>query len=170
MEIDKARHTTPNGKVGGIVLINMTKKEYARYVKAKAPASRLVRDTALAWLAGGSVCVLGQGLADWYTSLGLAGELPLKVSSMTLVAAAAVLTAFRVYDKIAKWAGAGTLVPITGFANAMVAPAMEFKSEGLVAGMASKMFVIAGPVLVYGVLASAVYGAVLWVMKLVSAG
>ena len=170
METGSIRHTTPNGKVGGIVLINMTKKEYARYVKAKAPASRLVRDTALAWLAGGSICVLGQGLTDWYKTLGLTGETPSVAASMTLVAAAAVLTAFRAYDRIAKWVGAGTIVPITGFANAMVAPAMEFKSEGLVAGMASKMFVIAGPVLVFGVLASTVYGAVLWVMQLISSG
>ncbi|MDR0294387.1 MAG: SpoVA/SpoVAEb family sporulation membrane protein [Oscillospiraceae bacterium] len=150
--------------------MNMTKKEYAQYVKSKAPSSRLARDTALAWLSGGAICVLGQGLIDWYKALGLPVETASATASMTLVAAAAVLTAFRAYDSVAKWAGAGTLVPITGFSNSMVAPAMEFKSEGLVAGMAAKMFVIAGPVLVYGVLASMLYGAVLWVMKLVKGG
>ncbi|MDR0325311.1 MAG: SpoVA/SpoVAEb family sporulation membrane protein [Oscillospiraceae bacterium] len=150
--------------------MNMTKKEYAQYVKGKAPASRIVRDTALAWLIGGAICMLGQGLADLYKAQGLTKEVSSTAASMTLVAVAAALTAFRVYDNIAKWAGAGTLIPITGFANAMVAPAMEFKSEGFINGLAAKMFVIAGPVIVYGLLASAVYGTVLWVMKLVSGG
>jgi stage V sporulation protein AC len=147
-------------------MLNMTKKEYNKYIKSKAPASRLLRDTALAWLVGGSICAAGQGLIEWYRALGLSKDISVTAASMTLIAAAAVLTALRVYDGIAKWAGAGTLVPITGFANAMVSPAMEFKTEGHVAGMASKMFVIAGPVLVYGILASAVYGAVLWFIKL----
>lgn len=150
------------------MMINMTQKEYAKYVKAKAPASHLVRDAALAWLVGGSICVLGQLLVNWYGTLGLTKEVSSTAASMTLVAAAAILTACRVYDNIAKWAGAGTLVPITGFSNSMVAPAMEFKSEGLIAGMAAKMFVIAGPVLVYGVLASAIYGTVLFIMKVLS--
>jgi stage V sporulation protein AC len=151
-------------------MLNMTKKEYAHYVKEKAPSSRIVRDTALAWLSGGLICVAGQGLIEWYKALGMANAQSATVAAMTLVVIAAFLTAIRVYDRIAKWAGAGTIVPITGFANAMVAPAMEFKTEGHVAGMASKMFVIAGPVIVYGVLASAVYGLVLWVMRLVAAG
>ncbi|MCL2004047.1 MAG: SpoVA/SpoVAEb family sporulation membrane protein [Oscillospiraceae bacterium] len=148
-------------------MLNMTKREYARYVKEKAPSSRLVRDTALAWLSGGLICVAGQGLIEWFRALGMTRETAPVVAAMTLVAAAAFLTAIRVYDRIAKWAGAGTIIPITGFANAMVAPAMEFKTEGHVAGMASKMFVIAGPVIVYGVLTSAVYGVVLWVMRAV---
>jgi stage V sporulation protein AC len=151
-------------------MLNITKKEYAEYIKGKAPASRLIRDTALAWLVGGSICAAGQGLMDWYKALGLTKEVSATAASMTLVAVAAFLTALRVYDNIAKWAGAGTLIPITGFANAMVSPAMEFKTEGHVAGMASKMFVIAGPVLVYGVLASAVYGTALWVSRVVSGG
>ena len=112
------------------------------------------------------ICVGGQGLMNWYKSMGLSKEISSTAVAMTLVTISAVLTALHLYNKIAKWAGAGTLVPITGFANAMVSPAMEFKSEGHVAGMASKMFVIAGSVLVYGVLASAVYGVVLWVMKI----
>jgi stage V sporulation protein AC len=148
--------------------MNMSKQEYGQYVKEKAPKSRLLRDTVLAWLIGGLICVGGQGLLEWYKKLGLSKEISATAVAMTLVAIAAALTAMRVYDKIAKWAGAGTLVPITGFANAMVAPAMEFKTEGHVAGMASKMFVIAGSVLVYGMLASVVYGAVLWIMKLVA--
>jgi stage V sporulation protein AC len=146
----------------------MTKDEYAQYVKTKAPKSRLLRDTAYAWLAGGLICVGGQGLIEWYKTLGMTKEISSTVAAMTLIAIAAFLTAIHVYDKIAKWAGAGTIVPITGFANAMTAPAMEFKTEGHITGMASKMFVIAGPVIVYGVLASAVYGMVLWVIKLVA--
>jgi stage V sporulation protein AC len=151
-------------------MLNMTKKEYAQYVKTKAPSSRLFRDTALAWLSGGAICAAGQGLINWYAALGMTKEVSATVAAMTLVTVAAFLTAIRVYDNIAKWAGAGTIVPITGFANAMVAPAMEFKTEGHVAGMASKMFVIAGPVLVYGILASAVYGTALWVVGLVTGG
>ena len=146
--------------------MNMTKEEYGQYVKDKAPKSRLIRDTSLAWLVGGLICVGGQGLLEWYKRLGLSKEISATAVAMTLVAIAAFLTALRVYDKIAKWAGAGTLVPITGFANAMVAPAMEFKTEGHVAGMASKMFIVAGSVLVYGILASTIYGVVLWVMKM----
>jgi stage V sporulation protein AC len=144
----------------------MTKKQYAEYVKTKAPQSLLVRNTAYAWMSGGLICVAGQGLIEWYKSMGFSSEVSAKITAMTLITAAAFLTALRVYDKIAKWAGAGTIVPITGFANAMAAPAMEFKTEGHVAGMASKMFVIAGPVIVYGVLASALYGTVLWIMRL----
>jgi len=146
--------------------MNMSKQEYGRLAKDKAPKSRLLRDTALAWLVGGLICVGGQGLMNWYKNMGLSKEISSTAVAMTLVTISAVLTALHLYNKIAKWAGAGTLVPITGFANAMVSPAMEFKSEGHVAGMASKMFVIAGSVLVYGVLASAVYGVVLWVMKI----
>ncbi|MCL1806482.1 MAG: SpoVA/SpoVAEb family sporulation membrane protein [Oscillospiraceae bacterium] len=148
-------------------MINMTKKEYADYIKKKAPPSRHLRGIIMAWLVGGLICVAGQGLIDWAKTFGVSKEIAPTVAAMTLIAVAAVLTACRIYDNIAKWAGAGTLVPITGFANAMVAPAMEFKTEGHVAGLASKMFVIAGPVLVYGVLASAIYGVVLWVMKMV---
>ena len=147
-------------------MLKMTKKEYGQYVKNKAPKSRLIRDTALAWLSGGLICAAGQGLLNGYRALGLSKEVSATVTAMTLIALAAILTACRVYDNIAKWAGAGTLVPITGFANGMTAPAMEFKTEGHVAGMASKMFVIAGPVLVYGVLASALYGTALWIIKL----
>lgn len=151
--------------IGGIVMLSMSKQEYAQYVREKAPNSRLLRDTALAWLSGGAICVAGQGLIEWYVSLGMTREISAAVAAMTLITVAAFLTAVRVYDNIAKWAGAGTIVPITGFANAMVAPAMEFKTEGHIAGMASKMFVIAGPVIVYGVLASVIYGAVLTIVR-----
>ena len=141
-------------------MINMTKKEYAKYVKDKAPASHLIRDMALAWIVGGGICVLGQACMALFQTWGLAKENATTATAMALITLAAILTAARVYDNIAKWAGGGTLVPITGFSNAMVAPAMEFKSEGLVAGMAAKMFVIAGPVLVFGITASVIYGIV----------
>jgi stage V sporulation protein AC len=115
--------------------MKMSKQEYGQLAKDNAPKSRLLRDTALAWLVGGLICVGGQGLMDWYKKLGLSKEISSTAVAMTLVTISAVLTALHLYSKIAKWGGAGTLVPITGFANAMVSPAMEFKSEGHVAGV-----------------------------------
>lgn len=128
----------------------------------------MVRDTALAWLVGGGICVFGQFLSDTYIRWGLTAEKTPAATAITLVTAAAVLTALRLYHKIAKWAGGGTLIPITGFSNAVVSSAMEFRSEGMIAGLAAKMFTVAGPVLVYGLLASAVYGIVLWVIQVFS--
>ncbi|MDR1691801.1 MAG: SpoVA/SpoVAEb family sporulation membrane protein [Oscillospiraceae bacterium] len=149
-------------------MINMSKKEYGRYVRRKAPASRPVRNGALAWLVGGGICVLGQFLSDAYLKLGLTKDGTSAAVAISLVTLSAILTAARVYGKIAKWAGGGTLIPITGFANAMVSPAMEFKSEGYVAGLAARMFSVAGPVLVYGLLASVLYGFVLECIRIVS--
>ena len=142
-------------------MTGMTKDEYTRYVAERAPKSKVVKNTALAWLVGGGICVLGEALAQWYMGLGLEEKPAFSLASMTLIFLAAALTALHIYDNIAKWAGGGTLVPITGFSNAMVSPAMEFKSEGMVAGMAARMFSIAGPVLVFGIIASTLYGAVL---------
>lgn len=119
-----------------------------------------------AFLIGGLICTLGQGLAQLYMNAGLP-ELDARAAvSVTLVGLGALLTALKVYDNIAKFAGAGTLVPITGFSNAIVSPAIEFKTEGFVMGIGAKMFSIAGPVLVYGVSASILYGIVLFVFKL----
>ncbi len=145
-------------------MLNMTKKQYAKLAKSKVPASHLVRDTAFAWLVGGGICVLGQFLLGTYMRVGLTAEKASAITAITLIALAAVLTALRIYHKIAKWAGGGTLVPITGFSNAMVSAAMEYRSEGLVTGLAAKMFSVAGSVLVYGLLASVIYGTVLWVV------
>ena len=138
-----------------------TNKEYLEYLNKKSPNSTLAKDMIFAFLTGGAICVIGQAFFDLYTKVLLADtELARSAVSMTMVFIGAFLTGINVYGKIAKYAGAGTLVPITGFANAIVSPAMEFKKEGLVLGLAAKMFVIAGPVLVYGITASAVVGVI----------
>ncbi|WP_085534657.1 stage V sporulation protein AC [Anaeromassilibacillus sp. Marseille-P3371] len=131
-----------------------------------SPNSKVLRNCVVAFLIGGAICTLGQVL----TTLFLSFELPEKTAkafvSITLIALSAILTGLKVYDKIAKHGGAGTLVPITGFANAIVSPAMEFKSEGYVMGIGAKMFSIAGPVLVYGTCASIIYGLIIFLFKM----
>jgi len=139
----------------------MTNKDYDKFVKDRSPRSPILKDTAFAFLIGGLICVLGQALADLYKLAGFSATGAKTMSTVTLIFLAALLTALRVYDNIAKFAGAGIVVPITGFANSIVSPAMEFKSEGLVLGLAAKMFVVAGPVLVYGISASVIYGLIL---------
>ena len=146
-------------KVGASV--EMTNQEYAKYVQSKAAPSPLVKNLCWAFGVGGLICTLGQGLLNFYGWAGLEQEDAALAVSITLVFLSALATGLNSYDKLAKHAGAGTLVPITGFANAVVAPAMEFKSEGLVTGMAAKMFTIAGPVLVFGISASVIYGCIL---------
>lgn len=143
----------------------MTEKQYDELVSSMAPKSPVGKDCLLAFLFGGAICALGQGLINWYLSLGLEKNLASAAGSMTLVALAALLTGLGVFDDIAKRAGAGTLVPITGFANAVAAPAVEFQTEGFVLGTAAKMFTIAGPVIVYGVSASVIYGLIYWIMQ-----
>ena len=142
----------------------MTEREYGRLVQEMSPASPMWKDCLAAFLVGGLICTLGQVLLNWYGSLGLDQELAGTAASMSLVALSALLTGLSLYDDIAKHAGAGTLVPITGFANAIAAPAVEFKTEGMILGTAAKMFTIAGPVIVYGVSASVVYGVIYWLM------
>lgn len=146
--------------------MDMTNEEYQRYVKEKAKPSPLAKDLLWAFGVGGAICAGGQTLQNGYKSLGLSGEAAGTAVSMTLIFAAALLTGLGLFDKLAKRAGAGTLVPITGFSNAMVSPAMEFRAEGLVTGTGAKLFTVAGPVLVYGISASVVYGLVLWVWQL----
>ena len=141
--------------------MKMTPREYQDYVKAKAPKSPLLRDMLLAFLVGGAICVLGQALGNGYQRLGLAKTEAGTAVSVTLVGLSALLTGLNLYHRLARFAGAGTLVPITGFANAVAAPAIDFRSEGLVTGTAVKMFSIAGPVIVFGTLASVVYGVAL---------
>lgn len=144
-----------------------TKEEYNKYAEHKSPKSPLLRDMLCAFLIGGAICALGQVLLDVYQKLGLSKDVASITMSISLVALSGILTAFNVYDNIAKVAGAGTLVPITGFANSVVSPAMEFKFEGYVLGVGAKMFSIAGPVLVYGSLTSMVAGLIYYLWKVV---
>ena len=146
--------------------MRMTAKEYQTYVAGKQKKSPIAKDTLMAFLIGGAICTLGQALASAYLALGLGRQDAATAVSCTLVLFSAVLTALNLYQKLARCGGAGTLVPITGFANAVVAPAIDFHAEGLVTGMAARMFVIAGPVLVFGTAASAVYGLILWLIQL----
>ena len=144
----------------------MTEREYGKLVREIAPRSPLVKDCLFAFLVGGAICTLGQLIMNGYMALGIDKEAAGTAMSMTLVALSALLTGLSLYDDIAKHAGAGTLVPITGFANAVAAPALEFKTEGFILGVGAKMFNIAGPVIVYGVSASVVYGLIYWITTL----
>lgn len=141
-------------------MMNMSQAEYKKYADTKAPKSNLWVNMLKAFLIGGLICTIGQGILDFYKSIGLQPDDAATMTSVTLIFISAVLTAFNVYDNIAKHGGAGTLVPITGFANAVVAPAMEYKSEGFVTGVGAKMFTIAGPVIVFGTIASVIAGIV----------
>lgn len=143
-----------------------TNKEYDNMAKKQSPASPKVKDFVCAFVIGGLICVLGQLLMEWYSALGLEEKVVKMAVPSTLIFIAALLTGLKLFDKIAKHAGAGTLVPITGFANAVVSPAIEFKSEGQVLGLGAKMFTIAGPVLVFGFTASVVYGLILYIIGL----
>ena len=144
----------------------MTEKQYDALVKELSPPSPLGKDCLLAFLVGGAICCLGQVFLNWYSSLGLDKDMAGTAASMSLVALSALFTGLSLYDDLAKHAGAGTLVPITGFANSIAAPAVEFKTEGFVLGVGAKMFTIAGPVLVYGTAASVVYGFIYWLWKI----
>ena len=146
--------------------MNMSNEEYGRYAARNMPRSRMGRNMLRAFLVGGAICALGQGLIAVYTALGLDGETAGTACSVTLIFLGVLLTGLGVYDRLAKFAGAGTLVPITGFANAMAAPALEFKTEGKITGTAAKMFAIAGPVIVYGVSTGTLYGLLLWLKTL----
>ena len=148
----------------------MTNKEYQKLVKQVSPNSPIGKDCFHAFWIGGLICVLGQLLINGYSALGLDKTQASTAASMTLVALSALLTGLSLYDDIAKHAGAGTLVPITGFANAVAAPAVEFKTEGFILGVGAKMFTIAGPVIVYGVSASVVYGFIYWLYTMVIGG
>ena len=139
----------------------MTNEEYGKYVQERQPRSPLGKDMLRAFVVGGLICALGQGLSLLFQRAGLTQESAGTAVSVSLILLGALLTGAGIYDDIARFAGAGTLVPITGFANSVVSPALEFKREGLVGGTCAKMFVIAGPVIVYGVGSSIVYGLLL---------
>ncbi|MDR1240645.1 MAG: stage V sporulation protein AC [Oscillospiraceae bacterium] len=146
--------------------MKITSEEYAKMYKKVSPKSPIFRDCSLAFLFGGIICVIGQAFLDIYTRLGIEKKEAQVWVAITLVGLGAFLTALKIYDNIAKYAGAGTIVPITGFANSIVSPAMEFKKEGHVLGTGTKMFTIAGPVLVFGITASIIYGLIVFVFKL----
>ena len=141
--------------------MDLSPQEYQQYVKQRAQKSPLVKDVALAFVIGGLICVLGQLIQNGWAAAGLSQEDAGTATSCSLVLLSALLTGLNLYNKIARFGGAGTLVPITGFANAVVSPAIDFKSEGFVTGMAAKMFLVAGPVIVFGTLASVLYGVAL---------
>ena len=145
--------------------MDMTPKEYQQYVKKRAPKSPIVKDTILAFVIGGLICAAGQLIMNGYLAAGLNKEDAGTATSCTLVLISALLTGLNLYNKLGRFGGAGTLVPITGFANAVVSPAIDFKSEGFITGMAAKMFTVAGPVIVFGTLSSVVYGVILMLIK-----
>ena len=145
--------------------VNMTPKEYGEYVKGTNPPSPMGKNILKAFLVGGAICCLGQAIGALYQRLGLSEEDASTAVSMTLVFLSALFTALGLYHKLARHAGAGTLVPITGFANSVASPAIDFRAEGLITGTAVKMFSVAGPVIVFGTAAAAVYGLVLWIME-----
>ena len=144
----------------------MTEREYEKLVKSMSPKSPILKDCVFAFVIGGLICALGQAILNGYQALELEETAAGTATSMTLVALSALFTGLSLYDNLAKYGGAGTLVPITGFANAVAAPAVEFKTEGFVLGVGAKMFTIAGPVIVYGVSASVIYGLIYWITTL----
>lgn len=146
--------------------MNITPKEYNEMAKKASPGTKSYKTIPAAFLIGGLICSFGQLLTNLYLKSGMDQETAGSVTSITLVFIAALLTGLNLYNKIAKVAGAGTLVPITGFSNSVVSPALEFKSEGYVLGLGAKLFIIAGPVIVYGITASVLYGLILYLFRL----
>lgn len=142
----------------------MTPKEYDALVRQLSPRSPIGKDTALAFVIGGAICTVGQLISAGWQSLGLTQADASTATSVTLVFLSVLATSLGLYHRLARYAGAGTLVPITGFANAVASPAIDFRAEGIITGTAVKMFTVAGPVIVFGTAASAVYGLVLWLM------
>lgn len=143
----------------------MTKEEYKRYVDKKSPDSKLLRNLGRAFIVGGAICVVGQFFTNYFIQRGLSKDIAGSLSSMTLIFLAILFTGLNVYDELGRYAGAGSIVPITGFANSIVSPAMEYKSEGYVLGIGARMFLIAGPVLVYGISVSVVAGIVYYLLR-----
>lgn len=143
--------------------MSVSNEKYRKMVKEASKSSPKIKDFIWAYVVGGFICVLGQLLNELYTYLGLGNKQITMLVPVTLIFLSAMLTAFKLFDNIAKRAGAGTLVPITGFANAVASPAVEFKPEGFVMGVGAKMFTIAGPVIVYGTVASVIYGVIYWI-------
>ena len=144
---------------------NFTKKEYNSYVEMKSPKSKLLRNIVRAFIIGGLICVVGQFISNALRMRGLSPDMTSSLTALILVSLGALLTGLNIYDNLGRFAGAGSIVPITGFANSIVSPAMEFRSEGFVMGVGARMFVIAGPVLVYGISASVVAGIIYYLLR-----
>lgn len=144
--------------------MEISKQEYQKFVQDRAKSSPIVKNCTLAFVTGGGICVLGQAVMDGWMAVGLEKTDAGTATSICLVLLSVLLTGMNLYNKLGRYGGAGTLVPITGFANAVASPAIDFKSEGLVTGMAAKMFTVAGPVIVFGVTASVIYGVILMLM------
>ena len=144
----------------------MTEKQYSKLVDELSPKSPMGWDCVAAFVVGGAICTLGQVLINLYTQFGMEKQDASTAASMSLVVLSALFTGLSLYDNLAKYAGAGTLVPITGFANSIAAPAVEFKTEVFILGVGAKMFTIAGPVIVYGVSASVIYGLIYWICQM----
>ncbi len=145
--------------------MHMEKETYRKYVDARAPKSPVLKNGICAFLVGGCICAFGQGLKTLYMRVCACNEEDAGLlCSVTLIAIAVILTALGLFDKIAKHAGAGTLIPITGFANAVVSPAIDAKSEGMILGVGAKIFTVAGPVLLYGTLAGTIWGVIYWLI------
>jgi stage V sporulation protein AC len=144
--------------------MNMTNEDFGKLVQSHSDPSPLGKDSLMAFAVGGGICCVGQALQLLYEGFGLSRDDAGTWVTVSLIFLSALFTGLKLYDKLARRAGAGTLVPVTGFANSVVSPAMEFKSEGYVTGMAAKMFVIAGPVIVFGIGASVIYGVILCLM------
>lgn len=146
--------------------MSTTGKEYDEMTKKASPPSPKVMDIVKAFLVGGLICLIGQALNALYTMAGLSEKEVKAAVPVTLIVLTAILTGIGVFDKIAKHAGAGTVVPITGFANSIVSPAMEFQSEGRILGTGAKLFTIAGPVIAYGCSAAVIYGLIIYIFGL----
>jgi len=145
--------------------MQINQEKYSQMSKEASKKSRSLIDIPKAFLIGGAICCIGQFFVNWFDKAGLSRKNAALLSSITLIFIAALLTGLKLYEKIAKHGGAGTLVPITGFANAVVSPAIEFKSEGFILGVGAKIFAIAGPVILYGVVASVVYGLIYYFVR-----
>lgn len=144
--------------------MKVTQQQFDKMSKKASKSTNSVKNLVGAFLIGGAICTIGQALLNFYLSVGMRQDQASTLTSVTLIFLSALLTGLNVYDNIARYGGAGTLVPITGFSNAIVSPALEFKSEGYVLGLGAKMFVIAGPVLVYGITASVLYGIIYYII------
>lgn len=150
-----------------MIFLNTDNKTYKKYVKKHAPSSPLIKDMFFAFLIGGLICAFAEGLYNFYLYLKIEESTVKILVPVTLVFLAALLTGIGIFDNIAKVAGAGTLVPITGFSNAVISPAIDDKNEGLVMGVGAKMFTIAGPVIVYGIISSVIYGFIYWLIGVI---
>lgn len=150
--------------------MNISNQEYGELVKKHSPPSAMYKTIPMAFVIGGGICVIGEGLLNLFQYFGLDQDHAAMWTSMSLIFLSALLTGLKLYDRIAQYAGAGTLVPITGFANSVVSPALDFKSEGFVLGLGAKMFVIAGPVIVYGISASIIYGLIYYIVTMFQGG